>query len=223
MLTQPRMLAILLLGAASGLPNPLSEAVMQAWLTDLGLSNTRIGLLMYVALPYLLKPLWAPLLDRYSLPWLGRRRGWIAFIQLLLAAAIGSLAAFGGAHQLTAIALVLLVRGVPVGVAGHRHRCVSHRCRAAGGTRPCRRRRQPRVSRVFLRRTRRCAHRRRQRQLARGLPDAGGRDGADDARDSLGTGAGRSARQVAADARGFGADTAARVVRRRPAWSRSSS
>jgi len=108
-LTQPRMLAILLLGAASGLPNPLSEAVMQAWLTDLGLSNTKIGLLMYVALPYLLKPLWAPLLDRYTLPWLGRRRGWIVFIQLLLAAAIGSLAVFGGAHQITAIALVLLM------------------------------------------------------------------------------------------------------------------
>jgi MFS transporter, PAT family, beta-lactamase induction signal transducer AmpG len=108
-LTQPRMLAILLLGAASGLPNPLSESVMQAWLTDLGISNTKIGLLMYVALPYLLKPLWAPLLDRYTLPWLGRRRGWIAFIQLLLAAAIGSLSVFGGAHQLTAIALVLLV------------------------------------------------------------------------------------------------------------------
>ena len=108
-LTQPRMLAILLLGAASGLPNPLSESVMQAWLTDLGISNTKIGLLMYVALPYLLKPLWAPLLDRYTLPWLGRRRGWIVFIQLLLAAAIGSLSIFGGAHQLTAIALVLLV------------------------------------------------------------------------------------------------------------------
>jgi PAT family beta-lactamase induction signal transducer AmpG len=102
------MLAILLLGAASGLPNPLSEATMQAWLTDLGLSNTKIGLLMYVALPYLLKPLWAPLLDRYTLPWLGRRRGWIVSIQLLLAAAIGSLALFGGAHQITAIALALL-------------------------------------------------------------------------------------------------------------------
>jgi MFS transporter, PAT family, beta-lactamase induction signal transducer AmpG len=108
-LTQPRMLAILLLGAASGLPNPLSESTMQAWLTDLGISNTRIGLLMYVALPYLLKPLWAPLLDRYAPPWLGRRRGWILTIQLLLAVAIGSLATFGGAHQLTAIALVLLV------------------------------------------------------------------------------------------------------------------
>lgn len=108
-LRQPRMLAILLLGGASGLPNPLSEATMQAWLTDLGISNTRIGLLMYVALPYLLKPLWAPLLDRYSLPWLGRRRGWILTFQLLLAAAIASLATFSGAHQLTAIATALLL------------------------------------------------------------------------------------------------------------------
>jgi len=108
-LRQPRMLAILLLGAASGLPNPLSETIMQAWLTDLGLSNTKIGLLMYVALPYLLKPLWAPLLDRYSLPWLGRRRGWIVLIQLALAATIASLASFGDASQITAIALVLLV------------------------------------------------------------------------------------------------------------------
>src|SRR5690349_24890676 len=102
------MLAILLLGGASGLPNPLSEATMQAWLADMGISNTQIGLLMYVALPYLLKPLWAPLLDRYTLPWLGRRRGWIATIQLLLAGAIASLGMFGGAQQLTLIACVLL-------------------------------------------------------------------------------------------------------------------
>jgi PAT family beta-lactamase induction signal transducer AmpG len=107
-LRQPRMIAILLLGGASGLPNPLSESTMQAWLTDLGLSNTKIGLLMYVALPYLLKPLWAPLLDRYTVPWLGRRRGWILTFQLLLACAIASLAFFGGAHQLTMIAIVLL-------------------------------------------------------------------------------------------------------------------
>lgn len=106
---QPRMLAILLLGAASGLPNPLSESILQAWMASMGISNTKIGLLMYVALPYLLKPLWAPLLDRYTLPWLGRRRGWIATIQLLLAAAIACLGIFGGPHQLTMIAVVLLV------------------------------------------------------------------------------------------------------------------
>lgn len=108
-LRQPRMLAILLLGAASGLPNPLSESILQAWMASMGISNTKIGLLMYVALPYLLKPLWAPLLDRYTLPWLGRRRGWIITFQLLLAAAIASLGLFGGPHQLTMIGVVLLV------------------------------------------------------------------------------------------------------------------
>src|SRR5688572_29418452 len=102
------MVAILLLGAASGLPNPLSESILQTWLHDYGISNTKIGLLMYVGLPYLLKPLWAPLIDRYTLPFLGRRRGWILLFQVLLAAAIGSLAVFTGAHQLTAIAFVLL-------------------------------------------------------------------------------------------------------------------
>jgi PAT family beta-lactamase induction signal transducer AmpG len=108
-LRQPRMLAILLLGAASGLPNPLSESILQTWLHDYGISNTKIGLLMYVGLPYLLKPLWAPLLDRYTPPWLGRRRGWIVLFQVLLAFGIASLAIFSGAHQLTTIAIVLLV------------------------------------------------------------------------------------------------------------------
>jgi MFS transporter, PAT family, beta-lactamase induction signal transducer AmpG len=108
-LRQPRMLAILLLGAASGLPNPLSESILQTWLHDYGISNTKIGLLMYVGLPYLLKPLWAPLLDRYTPPWLGRRRGWIVLFQVLLAFGIASLAMFSGAHQLTTIAIVLLI------------------------------------------------------------------------------------------------------------------
>ena len=102
------MLAVLLLGAVSGLPNPLSESILQAWLTDMGFTNTRIGLLMYVALPYLLKPLWAPFMDRFSLPWLGRRRGWISLIQLVMAAAIAMLAGFGTQTSLTTIAVVLL-------------------------------------------------------------------------------------------------------------------
>jgi PAT family beta-lactamase induction signal transducer AmpG len=103
------MLAILLLGAASGLPNPLSESILQTWLHDYGISNTKIGLLMYVGLPYLLKPLWAPLLDRYTPLWLGRRRGWIVLFQVMLAFGIASLAMFSGAHQLTTIAIVLLI------------------------------------------------------------------------------------------------------------------
>jgi PAT family beta-lactamase induction signal transducer AmpG len=86
------MLAILALGAASGFPNQLTENALQAWLKDSGLSNTAIGAMTYVALPYLLKPLWAPLIDRYPLPFLGRRRGWMLAMQLALAVALALLA-----------------------------------------------------------------------------------------------------------------------------------
>ena len=86
------MLAILALGAASGFPNQLTESALQAWLKDAGLSNTMIGAMTYVALPYLLKPLWAPLIDRYPLPFLGRRRGWMLAMQLALATALALLA-----------------------------------------------------------------------------------------------------------------------------------
>jgi len=86
------MLAILALGAASGFPNQLTESALQAWLKDAGLTNTAIGAMTYVALPYLLKPLWAPLIDRYPLPFLGRRRGWMLVTQIGLAAALALLA-----------------------------------------------------------------------------------------------------------------------------------
>ena len=52
-----------------------------------GATNTTIGIMSYVAIPYLLKLLWAPLVDRYPLPLLGRRRGWMLAMQLALAAA----------------------------------------------------------------------------------------------------------------------------------------
>ena len=80
-LASPKMLAILLLAAASGFPNQITESALQAWLRDVGASNTTIGIMSYVALPYLLKFLWAPFIDRYPLPLLGRRRGWIFVMQ----------------------------------------------------------------------------------------------------------------------------------------------
>jgi len=107
MVREPRMLAVLLLGAVSGLPNQYSESILQAWFTDLGFSNTRIGLLMYVALPYLLKPLWAPVIDRFAVPWLGRRRGWLLMFQLIMAVAIAVLAGFGAQTSVATIAGVL--------------------------------------------------------------------------------------------------------------------
>ncbi len=82
------MLAILFLGAASGFPNQITESALQAWLKEAGATNITIGVMSYVALPYLLKFLWAPFIDRYPLPLLGRRRGWILATQVALAATI---------------------------------------------------------------------------------------------------------------------------------------
>ena len=102
-LASPKMLAILFLGAASGFPNQITESALQAWLKDAGVSLTTIGVMSYVALPYLLKFLWAPLIDRYPLPWLGRRRGWILAMQVALALTIALFALQNPAVALTPI------------------------------------------------------------------------------------------------------------------------
>jgi len=107
-LASPKMLAIMVLGAASGFPNQITESALQAWLKDAGASNTTIGLMSYVALPYLLKFLWAPLLDRFPPPLLGRRRGWMLLMQLALALAIALLALQDPATSLSAVALCAL-------------------------------------------------------------------------------------------------------------------
>ena len=84
-----RMVVILALSFASGLPFNLTNFSLQAWLTSEGLSIKTIGLFSLAALPYNVKFLWAPLLDRYLPPILGRRRGWILVFQACLAASIG--------------------------------------------------------------------------------------------------------------------------------------
>lgn len=104
-LASPKMLAIMVLGASSGFPNQITESALQAWLKDSGATNTTIGILSYVSLPYLLKFLWAPLIDRYPLPILGRRRGWILLTQLALAATIALFALQNPALSLQPIAL----------------------------------------------------------------------------------------------------------------------
>jgi len=86
-----RMTAVLFLSFASGLPFNLTNFSLQAWLADSGLAIKTIGFLSLVALPYNFKFLWAPLLDRYLPPMLGRRRGWILVFQVCLAISIGAM------------------------------------------------------------------------------------------------------------------------------------
>ena len=90
MLSQ-RMLIALLMGFAAGLPLLLTGSVLQAWLKEGGIKLTDIGLFALVGLPYTLKFLWAPLFDRYALPRVGRRRGWLIVTQLALAGALAAL------------------------------------------------------------------------------------------------------------------------------------
>lgn len=80
----PRLRALLGLGFSSGLPLALSGATLQAWMASEGLSVSAIGWLTLAGIPYAWKFLWAPLMDRFTLPWLGRRRGWILLTQMLL-------------------------------------------------------------------------------------------------------------------------------------------
>jgi PAT family beta-lactamase induction signal transducer AmpG len=86
-----RLAAATLLGFSSGLPLALSGAALQAWLTVAGHDVSTIGFLTLIGLPYTFKFLWAPLMDRFEPPLLGRRRGWMLVTQLGLVAALFAL------------------------------------------------------------------------------------------------------------------------------------
>jgi MFS transporter, PAT family, beta-lactamase induction signal transducer AmpG len=86
-----RMLVMLLMGYSAGLPLLLIGSTLQAWMKDSQVDLTAIGAFSLVGLPYTIKFLWAPLLDRYQLPFLGRRKGWMVIFQALLALSIFAL------------------------------------------------------------------------------------------------------------------------------------
>lgn len=105
-----KMAALLLLGFSSGLPFLLPRSNLQAWMTVEKVDLGAIGLFALVNLPYSLKFLWSPILDRYIPPFLGRRRGWLAITQVALILAIAALyfQKPGQALQLLAINAVLI-------------------------------------------------------------------------------------------------------------------
>jgi PAT family beta-lactamase induction signal transducer AmpG len=83
-----KMAALLLLGFASGLPLLLIGNTLKAWMTVENVNLSAIGWFSLASLPYSLKFLWAPFVDRFTLPFLGRRRGWLLLTQIALIIAI---------------------------------------------------------------------------------------------------------------------------------------
>jgi PAT family beta-lactamase induction signal transducer AmpG len=104
-----RLVVVMVLGFASGLPLALTGQALQAWLTVDGIDIATIGFLSLVGLPYTFKFLWAPLMDRFELlPALGRRRGWLVATQLALALTLWALSATSPKASLQTFALLAL-------------------------------------------------------------------------------------------------------------------
>lgn len=101
-----RVAPLLALGFASGLPLALTGGTLQAWATVEMVSLQAIGFLTLVGSAYTLKFLWAPLVDRYAPPILGRRRGWMLLTQLLLALSIAAMGFFSPSQALLPLALL---------------------------------------------------------------------------------------------------------------------
>ncbi len=106
--TNRRMAVMILLGFASGLPLPLTAGTLQAWLTVAGIDIKTIGIFSLVGLPYTLKFLWSPFMDRFVPPWLGRRRGWIVSTQFLLLLGIAAMPLTSPASMPLVLAFIAL-------------------------------------------------------------------------------------------------------------------
>lgn len=105
-----RRIAIMFpLGFASGLPLALTAGTLQAWLTVVGLDLKTIGIFTLVGLPYTLKFLWAPLMDRIVPPWLGRRRGWMLITQLGVALGLAMMGLVGPGERPELLGVLALV------------------------------------------------------------------------------------------------------------------
>ena len=104
-----KMLICIFTGFTSGLPLYLLLNMLPAWLRSEGVNLKTIGFFALIQFPYTWKFLWSPLLDRYAIPWLGRRRGWTLLMQIGLLLCIGLL---GGLSPGTTIVPVLWLAGL---------------------------------------------------------------------------------------------------------------
>ncbi|NKI74983.1 muropeptide MFS transporter AmpG [Dickeya sp. CFBP 2040] len=100
---------LLILGFASGLPLALTSGTLQAWMTVENVDLKTIGFFSLVGQAYVFKFLWSPLMDRYTPPFMGRRRGWLLVTQLLLAAAIAFIGTLDPSQHLWWLALLAVI------------------------------------------------------------------------------------------------------------------
>lgn len=102
----PRLCACIFLGFSSGLPLFVLLQLLPAWLRDEGVGLTEIGLFALVGIPYTWKFLWAPLMDRYVPPFMGRRRGWMLVCQIALLLSMGMFGSFQPQQSIWMIAYI---------------------------------------------------------------------------------------------------------------------
>ena len=107
-----RMLICVFTGFSSGLPLFLLLNLLPAWLKTEGIGLKEIGLFALIQFPYTWKFLWSPLMDRYALPWLGRRRSWMAVTHVLLIGAIAWMGSLSPKEELATIAAVAVLLSV---------------------------------------------------------------------------------------------------------------
>ncbi len=106
---QPKSAILLILGFASGLPLALTSGTLQAWMTVENIDLKTIGFFSLVGQAYVFKFLWSPVMDRYTPPFLGRRRGWLLTTQLLLLVAIAAMGFLEPVSQLRWMAALAVV------------------------------------------------------------------------------------------------------------------
>ena len=105
--TQRNAAVLLLLGFASGLPLALTAGTLQAWMTVENVDLKTIGFFSLVGQAYVFKFLWSPMMDRYTPPFLGRRRGWLLVTQLALIVGIVAMGFMQPSRDLTLLAVLV--------------------------------------------------------------------------------------------------------------------
>ena len=104
-----RVFIMAFIGFSCGIPLFLTASTLSLWLSQVGVSYTKIGLISWVAFPYTIKFMWSPFIDRLKIPFLakmlGRRRSWLFISQLALVVSILALSQTNPAENLTLTAL----------------------------------------------------------------------------------------------------------------------